>query len=122
VSEQAAPRATPLVATGLVAGFASALLGVGGGFIVVPLLLRFARFDVREASATSLAALLATTTTGAIIYAVLGDVHFATAALVGLPAVGGTLVGTALQRRLSLAALELLLAALLAIVAIRFLF
>jgi uncharacterized protein len=121
VSAPAAPRTTPLVATGLVAGFASALLGVGGGFIVVPLLLRFARFDVREASATSLAALLATTATGATVYAVLGHVHYTTAALVGLPAVGGTLVGTALQRRLSLMTLELLLAALLGVVAIRFL-
>jgi uncharacterized membrane protein YfcA len=48
-------------------------------------------------------------------------VHYTTAALVGLPAVGGTLVGTALQRRLSLMTLELLLAALLGVVAIRFL-
>ena len=39
-----------LVAIGLVSGFVSALFGVGGGVIIVPLLLLWARFDVRKAS------------------------------------------------------------------------
>ena len=41
---------------GLAAGFFSALFGVGGGVVIVPLLLLVARWDLRSATATSLAA------------------------------------------------------------------
>ncbi|MFN2467389.1 MAG: TSUP family transporter, partial [Gaiellaceae bacterium] len=43
-----------LVAIGLVAGFFSALFGVGGGIVVVPLLLLWAGWSERAAMATSL--------------------------------------------------------------------
>ena len=44
-----------LVLIGLVAGFFSALFGVGGGIVIVPLLLLFCGWDSRAATATSLA-------------------------------------------------------------------
>lgn len=43
---------------GLVAGVFSGLLGIGGGVIVVPMLVLFLGLSVREATGTSLAALL----------------------------------------------------------------
>ena len=43
------------VAIGVAAGFFSALFGVGGGVIVVPLLVLVARFETRVATGTSLA-------------------------------------------------------------------
>src|SRR5206468_5281797 len=54
-----APYDTPmaLVLIGLVAGFFSALFGVGGGIVVVPLLLLWQRWSERPAMATSLAAI-----------------------------------------------------------------
>ena len=75
-----------LVLIGLVAGFFSALFGVGGGIVIVPLLLLFCGWDSRPATATSLAAIGITAVSGVIAYAIHGDVNVGYAALVGLPA------------------------------------
>jgi len=107
----------PLVVIGLVAGLFSALFGVGGGILVVPLLVLVARYGEREAAATSLGAIGVTAFAGTIAYAFLGRVHVDEAALVGLPAAAGAVAGTALQQRLPRRALSLLFAALLVVVA-----
>jgi uncharacterized protein len=107
-----------LVLIGLVAGFLSALLGVGGGTVIVPLLLFLCGFAIREATATSLGALVFTAAAGAITYAVHGDVEPAYAALVGIPAAGGAVFGATLQQRVSSRALSLLFAALLVGIAV----
>jgi uncharacterized membrane protein YfcA len=88
-----------LVAIGLAAGVFSALLGVGGGTIAVPLLILLARLPERVATATSLGAIGITALAGVVVYAVRGDVDVGYAALVGAPAVAGVLFGTALQQR-----------------------
>ena len=110
-----------LLLIGLVAGFFSTLFGVGGGIVIVPLLLFAARFEIRNATATSLAAIGITATAGVVTYAVHGDVRPVYAALVGVPAAAGALAGTALQQRLPVRTLSLLFAALLAAIAIRML-
>ena len=46
-----------LVLIGLVAGFFSALFGVGGGIVIVPLLLLLCSWQAQTATATSLAAI-----------------------------------------------------------------
>lgn len=107
-----------LVAIGLVAGFFSALFGVGGGIVIVPLLLLYAHFETRPATATSLAAIGITALSGVIAYSVHGDVRPAYAALVGLPAAAGALGGTALQRRLRVKTVELLFALLVLAIAV----
>jgi len=107
-----------LVLIGLAAGFLSALLGVGGGTVVVPLLLLICAFGIREATATSLAALVITAAAGSITYAVHGDVEPVYAALVGIPAVTGAFAGTALQQRVQGRTLSLLFAALLVAIAV----
>jgi uncharacterized membrane protein YfcA len=86
---------------GLAAGFFSALFGVGGGIIVVPLLVLLASFGAVEATATSLAAIGITAAFGMIAFGLLGEVSWVDAAVVGLPAMAGTFLGTALQRRVS---------------------
>lgn len=100
------------------AGFFSALLGVGGGVVIVPLLLLFARWEMRNATATSLAAIGITATAGAITYAVHGEMEPLYAALIGVPAAFGAAGGTSLQRRLHGRTLSLLFAALLVGIAI----
>lgn len=47
-----------LILIGALAGLFSGFFGVGGGFIMVPLLLAVARFDQHRAHATSLAAIV----------------------------------------------------------------
>ena len=67
-------RRVPLVLIGLVAGFFSALFGVGGGIVVVPLLLLVGRFRSGRAMATSLAAIGIIALAGTISYAFHGEV------------------------------------------------
>jgi uncharacterized membrane protein YfcA len=110
-----------LLLIGLVAGFFSALFGVGGGIVVVPLLLLLAKFEVRPATATSLAAIGITAVAGTITYVVHGDVEFVKGALIGLPAAGGAVAGAALQQRVPVRTLSYLFAALLVGIAIRLL-
>jgi uncharacterized protein len=101
------------------AGFFSALFGVGGGIVVVPLLIATLAYDARPATATSLAAIIFTAAFGAAIYATRGRVEWREALLVGLPAVGGLLLGLAIKARLSSRTLTLAFAALLVGVAVR---
>ena len=110
-----------LILIGLAAGFFSALFGVGGGIIIVPLLLIFARWEMRSATATSLAAIGITATAGVVAYVVHGDVQADYAALLGVPAAAGALGGATLQQRVHVRTLSYLFAALLVAIAIRML-
>jgi uncharacterized membrane protein YfcA len=108
----------PFIGIGLVAGFFSALLGVGGGVVIVPLLLLLLHWQMRPATATSLAAIGVTATAGVITYVVHGEVRPSYALLIGVPAAFGAAGGSALQRRLHGRTLSLLFAALLVAIAI----
>jgi uncharacterized protein len=107
-----------LILIGLAAGFFSALFGVGGGIIIVPLLLLVGKFELRSASATSLAAIGLTATAGTIAYVVHGDVQVDYAALVGIPAALGALGGASLQQRLPVRTLSYAFALLLVGIAV----
>ena len=109
-----------LVAIGVAVGVFSALFGVGGGIIVVPLLVALG-FAARPATGTSLAALAVTAAAGATAYAFHGDVKPGAAAFVGLPAVAGVVAGVTLQQRLATRTLMLGFAVLLAAVGVRLL-
>lgn len=90
-----------LVAIGLAAGVFSALFGVGGGILAVPLLVLVAHLAEREATATSLGAIGITALAGVVVFGARGEVDVAYAALVGLPAAAGAVVGTTLQQRVT---------------------
>jgi Sulfite exporter TauE/SafE len=113
--------AVRLVAIGLAAGFFSALFGVGGGILIVPMLMLGARFAQRSAMGTSLAAAFLIALAGSITYAFHGEIKPGAAAIVGLPAAAGALVGTSLQQRLTGRFLSLAFALLLAGVGVRLL-
>jgi uncharacterized membrane protein YfcA len=110
-----------LILIGLTAGFFSALFGVGGGIVIVPLLLLAGGWEIRSATATSLAAIGITATAGVVVYSIHGEVRPLYAALVGVPAAFGALGGTMLQQRLPVRTLSLLFAAVLVAIAIRML-
>ncbi len=115
------PTLPVLVGIGLAGGFFSALFGVGGGVVIVPLLVLALGFPPHEATGTSLAVIGVTAVFGVAAFAVLDAVHWADAALVGLPATAGALTGTWLQQRVSSRALTLLFAAFVVAVAVRLL-
>jgi uncharacterized membrane protein YfcA len=107
-----------LVLIGVLAGLFSALFGVGGGIVVVPLLILLARYDARPAMATSLAAIGLIALVGTVTYALHGELKPGAAAVVGLPAAVGAVLGTSLQQRLATRTLSLAFAALLAGIAV----
>ena len=84
-----------------VAGAFSGLFGVGGGTIIVPLLILWFGYGEREATGTSLAAIAVIAALGAAAHGLYGNVDPVKALLIGVPAVGGVLAGTALQQRIS---------------------
>jgi uncharacterized protein len=110
-----------LVVIGLLAGLFSALLGVGGGTVIVPLLLLGAAYPARRAMATSLAAVAVIAVVGSVTYALHGEIKPGAAAVVGLPAVIGAVAGTALQQRLATRTLTFSFALLLAAIGARLL-
>ena len=110
-----------LVLIGLAAGFFSALFGVGGGLIVVPLLLLLGHWQQRPAMATSLAAIGIIALAGTISYGFHGELKPGAAAIVGVPAAFGAVAGTALQQRLANRTLSLLFALLLTALGVKLL-
>ncbi|MDQ3992236.1 MAG: sulfite exporter TauE/SafE family protein [Actinomycetota bacterium] len=110
-----------LVAIGVTAGAFSALFGVGGGIIIVPLLVLAAGFGERPATGTSLAAIGLIALAGTVLYGLRGHVEPGHAALVGLPAALGAVAGAALQQRIGTRVLLLGFAALLALIGVRLL-
>lgn len=103
---------------GLVAGLFSALFGVGGGIVIVPLLILLLGFDGKVAAGTSLAAIGITALAGTIFYAFEGHLDVAHAALVGLPAAVGAVAGTTIQQRVSARSLALAFSVLLVGIAV----
>jgi uncharacterized membrane protein YfcA len=72
---------------GLVAGFFGGLVGLGGGAIMIPLLVRCFKFGQHQAHGTSLMALVFTGLSGAITYYLNGSVDFLAAALLAAAAI-----------------------------------
>lgn len=90
----------PLLGIGAVSGLFAAMFGIGGGVVIVPLLMLVARMPPRMAAATSLATLILTSLIGVVRYAGTDHVDWLGAALIGVPAVVGVLIGIRFQRRL----------------------
>ena len=111
-----------LGAIGTAAGAFSGLFGVGGGTIMVPLLILWLGYGDREATGTSLAAIVLIALLAAIGQGLYGNVDLAEAALVGVPALGGVVLGAALQQRLPERAVSALFALLLVVIAIELAF
>jgi uncharacterized membrane protein YfcA len=98
------------------------LLGVGGGFIMLPLQVLWTRLSQRQANANSLAAVLAIAVAGLLVY-LFGtprpqvDLRFALLLIVG--GTGGAFVGARLALQVSERNLRMAVAVLLALVGLR---
>jgi uncharacterized membrane protein YfcA len=92
-------RMTLLAICGTAAGLFSGLFGVGGGVVIVPLLILWLGYGEREATGTSLGAIVVIAATAAVAHGAYGNLHVGDGLLIGIPAVAGVLGGTALQQR-----------------------
>ncbi|WP_419497760.1 sulfite exporter TauE/SafE family protein [Bifidobacterium pullorum] len=88
-----------LLVVGVVAGLLSGLFGIGGGTVIVPALV-LVGLSQRQAAATSLAAIVPTSVTGVVSYAMGGDVDWVAAPLLACGMVAGSQIGSWLLSRL----------------------
>jgi uncharacterized protein len=108
-----------LLTVGTLAGLFSGLFGVGGGTVIVPLLVLWLRYGEREATGTSLAAIVFVAAVGAGLQGLYGNVDPVKGLLIGLPAVVGVVAGTWLQQRVSERAISIAFAGLLVVAAVQ---
>jgi uncharacterized membrane protein YfcA len=94
------PGLLRLALIGSLAGAFSGLFGVGGGTVIVPLLILWFGLQEREATGTSLAAIVLIAALAAGVHGLYGNVHPGKGAIVALPALAGVVAGTALQQRI----------------------
>ncbi|MDZ5474200.1 sulfite exporter TauE/SafE family protein [Bacillus sp. 31A1R] len=91
------PALYKLVLIGFVGGFVSTTLGVGGGFIMVPLSIAFLGFLPKKAVGTSLFAVMMIVTVGFISYAMTISIDYR----VGLLLIAGGLIGSQFGAKLT---------------------
>jgi uncharacterized membrane protein YfcA len=93
------PCAMALAMAGLVAGFLSGLLGIGGGFIIVPALKKFSNLPIKSIAATSLGVLAIISGVGTLMSAMEGNIPWVIAMPFAVGSVFGLLVGKILAKR-----------------------
>ncbi len=113
----------PLLALGISIGFTGTLLGIGGGFMIVPALIYFFRVPTAVVIGTSLFQILATMIAATMLHAVTNhqvDIVLALILIVG--GVIGAQFGTRAGQNINAGQFRLLLALLICAVAARFAF
>jgi uncharacterized protein len=87
-----------LLALGAAVGVLTGLVGVGGGFLIVPALVLLAGIPMKEAVGTSLLVIAMNSTAGFVGYLGSVEIQWAFVAAFAALAVGGSFVGTYLAR------------------------
>ena len=100
------PCAWALAGTGAVSGILSGLLGVGGGFVIVPSLSRYTNLATRSIFATSLAVIALVSVGGVAAAAWQGSIAWAIAGPFAVGAIAALLTGRLIAARLAGARLQ----------------
>ena len=111
-------RAGAIVWPGLI-GIASGLVGAGGAFLLVPVLIAVLRVPVRTAIGTSLAITSVSSAVGLLGKVLTAQVALWPALAVIAGSLGGAPVGAQVSRRVSVDALRVVLALIIAVVMVR---
>ena len=90
-TEPVAPRVLAYTVIGLIAGVFAGFFGVGGGILIVPLLILVMQADQRQASVTSLVAIIPTSLVAASTFLVSGSVPFDQTVFGLIIAIGSTI-------------------------------
>jgi uncharacterized membrane protein YfcA len=107
-----------IVLIGVATGALSGLLGVGGGIVMVPSLVAFG-FNRHRANGTSLGAIFLVALSGAIAFAVAGDLDWQMGVTLGIGGLIGSTLGANLMNRLQGNTLGLIFGVILLITGLR---
>lgn len=106
------------VAIGLTAGLASGYVGVGGGFIMVPMFLSLLSLPMKKTSGTSLIAVTILAIPGVIEQAMLGHIDFIAGIAMAVGSIPGAVLGAQLMKRVPERALRIFFGVFLLIMAV----
>jgi len=106
------------IAIGALGGVLSGLLGVGGGIVMVPLLVLWARATQRDAHAISLGAIIPISAASVLTYGVAGKVHVLAAIALAAGSIVGARIGTSALARIEERPLKLVFGLFLGAVAV----
>lgn len=84
---------------GLIAGLASGYVGVGGGFIMVPLFISLLGIMMRQASGTSLVAVTILAIPGVVEQGLLGHIDYIAGIAMAVGSIPGAVIGASLIRK-----------------------
>lgn len=119
-AENRPPSAPGLVLLGVIAGFLSGLLGIGGGFLLVPAFIRWFGLPVKTALGTSLAVISVTAIPNIVAQQIVGNIDWEVAGLLVIGVVPGAWLGASIAIRTQERVLRIIVAAALVAVAIIF--
>lgn len=91
---------------GLVAGFSSGLLGIGGGVVMVPILVHVGKISIHKAAATSMFIMIFTSISGAFIKISNGQIHPDLSIFLIIGIVIGAQIGPRLVKRVNTVQLQ----------------
>ena len=111
-------RTIVIIPSALAAGTLTGLVGVGGGFLVVPVLTGFLGIGMAEASATALAVIALNTGAAGLGYIGEVSLDWRLTAMITVAAIIGMTVGTRLSKRVKGATLSRMFALLLVVVGV----
>lgn len=103
---------------GLVVGVVSGFVGVGGGFIFIPLMLSVFHLSMKQASGTSLVAVLLLAIPGVVAQGILGNIDYVAGIALVIGTIPGAYFGAKLVKHIPERALRLIFAGFLVIAAI----
>lgn len=107
---------------GLIAGLASGYVGVGGGFIMVPLFISLLGIMMRQASVTSLVAVTILAIPGVVEQGLLGHIDYIAGIAMAVGSIPGAVIGASLIRKVPERKLRFVFGAFLLISAVVLLF
>jgi hypothetical protein len=86
-------QAAIAVCIGLIAGLASGFVGVGGGFIMVPMMMQLLKTPMKLTSGTSLIAVMILAIPGTITQALYGNINWVAGICVAIGSIPGAIIG-----------------------------
>lgn len=103
---------------GLCAGVVSGYVGVGGGFIMVPMMMQLLRLPMKLTSGTSLIAVMILAASATVVQAAMGNIDWLAGIFISMGSIPGAFLGSRLIKRIPETVLRFLFGAFLLVAAV----